>query len=81
MKLTRINNDGKIVSVDTMGLHPAQKGIKMTPRENALTTQLHRKNRAIIAALIIGIILGGVTIGIISADPVWIDQVAISCQM
>lgn len=53
----------------------------MTSREKALTVQLQRKNRAIIAALIIGLILGGVTIGIISAEPVWIDQVAESCQM
>lgn len=52
----------------------------MTSREKALTMQLHRKNRAIIAALIIGIILGGMVIGIISAEPVWIDQVAESCQ-
>lgn len=53
----------------------------MTQREKALTVQLHRKNRAIIAALIIGIILGGVTVGVISTEPVWIDQVAASCQM
>lgn len=53
----------------------------MTPHEKALTVQLQRKNRAIIAALIIGLILGSVTIGIISAEPVWIGQVAESCQM
>lgn len=53
----------------------------MTPHEKALTVQLQRKNRAIIAALILGLIMGGVTIGIISAEPVWIDQVAESCQM
>lgn len=53
----------------------------MTPHEKALTEQLQRKNRAIIAALILGLILGGLTIGIISAEPVWIEQVTESCQM
>ena len=53
----------------------------MTPHEKALTVQLQRKNRAIIAALIIGFIIGALLIGIISAEPVWIEQVAESCQM
>ena len=53
----------------------------MTPHEKALTVQLQRKSRAIIAALILGLILGGLTIGIISAEPVWLEQVAESCQM
>ena len=53
----------------------------MTPHEKALTVQLQRKNRAIIAALIVGFIVGALFIGIISAEPVWIEQVTESCQM
>lgn len=53
----------------------------MTSHEKALAVQLQRKNRAIIAALIVGFIIGALLIGIISAEPVWIEQVAESCQM
>lgn len=53
----------------------------MTSREKALTVQLQRKNRAIIAALVIGFVTGALLLGIISAEPVWIDQVAESCQL
>ena len=53
----------------------------MTPHEKALTVQLQRKNRAIIAALAIGFTIGALFIGIISAEPVWIEQVAESCQL
>lgn len=53
----------------------------MTPHEKALTVQLQRKNRAIIAALTIGFIIGALLIGIISAEPVWLEQVAESCHL
>jgi len=68
-------------NVSNHGAAPLTERHIMTSYEKALAMQLQRKNRAIIAALIIGLILGGVTIGIISAEPVWIEQVAESCQM
>ena len=67
--------------VSNHGAAPLTERHTMTSYEKALSVQLQRKNRAIIAALIIGFIIGATFIGIISVEPVWIEQVAESCQM